>query len=982
MKISLPGMTFLPIVERELRVAARRRGTYGTRMKIAGFATLAFATCFAAGEIAPAFPFGKALFWGLSGFCLIYCLSAGRLMTADCLSREKREGTLGLLFLTDLKGFDVVLGKLAATSLDGFYGLLAVFPLLAIPLLAGGMTNGELWRMALVLVNTFLFSLAIGLFVSALFRDEQAVMGANFCLLLLLAAAPPALAGIIFASMNRPPPQLHTLFCSCPVYSFLQCPDVVFKRSPFPFWQSVGATFALSILLVMLACRVAPRSWQDKPVTARSLKRNRERRWRWWREGRVEKARAFRQRLLAVNAYFWLTARPYLKVSYIWTAMFLMGCCWAFTSLNIGHIDEAANFGYAFILNGMIKLWIITEAGHQLAEDKRSGAFELLLSTPLSVRDIAHGQWLALRRQFLKPVLAAVVLELILMVSIRYNRSPEQTEARCVWLAGMLMLLADVVTIGWFAMSAALTEKTHGRATAKTAAYILSMPWIFFGAVAGGTRLWIFLFFRKHWEPEWPYDLGWWFGLGILVDAVLLTTARRQLQSSFRQFALEPPPPKSRLAWLWDLLKGTADGKTVLRAKLRRLAVAAAVALAAGAGIVFWIQRALHVDLPKPVAVSISQSNNPVRVSAGQGGFLFILPDGSLWRWVHPIWGQPPVISQPQQVGTNRDWVQASLANTNAVALRSDGSLWSWAVLHEEPRQIGFGHDWVEARAGWDFSLARKRDGTLWAWGDNSSEQLGNGPGPNRRKPVQVGTNRDWTGISTSAFGSGVVALRSDGTLWSWGIVQYLAKGTWLRVTNQAPMQICRESDWVGFNEGLGNCARNRAGASWNLYPFSGIPGPDLPISAIGQLVSSNAVSAALGLFFGTNLTQAIYETQPNGTLWATPIPWPQASASSTPPLRYGRRSDWVSVWGNYQTMIGLTSDGTLWIWGMDHGQERHLDFGDRLAVVKQRISEAFATMPRGNNGDVWGGYQAQKEPRPLLRLSGTNSEADASSPH
>jgi ABC-type transport system involved in cytochrome c biogenesis permease component len=97
-------MTVLPIVERELRVAARRSSTY----------------------------------W--SGLMFLYCLGHGRRSTADCLSEEKREGTLGLLFLTDLKGADIVLGKLAATSMRGFYGFLAVFPVLAIPLLLGGIT--------------------------------------------------------------------------------------------------------------------------------------------------------------------------------------------------------------------------------------------------------------------------------------------------------------------------------------------------------------------------------------------------------------------------------------------------------------------------------------------------------------------------------------------------------------------------------------------------------------------------------------------------------------------------------------------------------------------------------------------------------------------------------------------------------------------------------------------------------------------------
>jgi ABC-type transport system involved in multi-copper enzyme maturation permease subunit len=423
------SMTFLPIVERELRVAARRRGTYGMRMKIAGAATLAFAGCFVASQIAPSFALGKSLFLGLSGLCMIYCLAAGRLMTADCLSREKREGTLGLLFLTDLKGYDVVLGKLAATSLHGFYGLLAVFPLLAIPLLTGGMTNGELWRMTMVLVNTFLFSLAIGLVVSAMCRDEQKAMAANFGLFLLLAAGPPVFGGVLMmmsaARTNVAPPMMHEWFYSCPVYSFWQCADAEYKKWPGHFWRSIDITFSLTLLLVLLACRVAPRSWQDKPLKPRSLNRERGGRRRWWRVGRLEKANSFRKRLLARNAYYWLAARPYLKVSYVWTCLVSIGLWWIFITLSIGHTDDAANYGMAFLLNGMLKLWIITEAGHQLAADKKSGAFELLLSTPLTAAEMVRGQWLALRRQFLKPLVAAVILELALMVSVRHFHTQE-----------------------------------------------------------------------------------------------------------------------------------------------------------------------------------------------------------------------------------------------------------------------------------------------------------------------------------------------------------------------------------------------------------------------------------------------------------------------------------------------------------------------------------------------------------------------------
>jgi len=115
-------MTFLPIVERELRVASRRRSTYWMRSLVALLATVLGVFLYAASVRLPQRLIAQYTFLGLSVLALIYCLLSGRRFTADCLSGEKREGTLGLLFLTDLKGYDVVFGKLAATSLRGFYG--------------------------------------------------------------------------------------------------------------------------------------------------------------------------------------------------------------------------------------------------------------------------------------------------------------------------------------------------------------------------------------------------------------------------------------------------------------------------------------------------------------------------------------------------------------------------------------------------------------------------------------------------------------------------------------------------------------------------------------------------------------------------------------------------------------------------------------------------------------------------------------------
>ena len=135
-------MTFLPIVEREFRLAARRKSTFVIRctaallaLALAGLASLFAGLSMRSG--------GKIVFNCLSYYVFIIALLGGVFLAADCLSRERREGTLGFLFLTDLKGHDVVLGKFMAISLNAFYGLLAVFPILGLSLLVGGVTGQE-----------------------------------------------------------------------------------------------------------------------------------------------------------------------------------------------------------------------------------------------------------------------------------------------------------------------------------------------------------------------------------------------------------------------------------------------------------------------------------------------------------------------------------------------------------------------------------------------------------------------------------------------------------------------------------------------------------------------------------------------------------------------------------------------------------------------------------------------------------------------
>src|SRR5580658_1258794 len=142
-------MTFLPVVERELRVAARRRGTYWGRLIVAvvGWAVAAWILLAANG---PGAQNGAVVFKVLAVLVFAYAALAGLLSTSDCVSEEKRDGTLGLLFLTDLKGYDVVFGKLVSTSLTSIHGVLAVAPALAVSIVLGAVTQGEVTRVMLV----------------------------------------------------------------------------------------------------------------------------------------------------------------------------------------------------------------------------------------------------------------------------------------------------------------------------------------------------------------------------------------------------------------------------------------------------------------------------------------------------------------------------------------------------------------------------------------------------------------------------------------------------------------------------------------------------------------------------------------------------------------------------------------------------------------------------------------------------------------
>jgi len=234
-------MTFLPIVERELRIGARQAITHRMRLVAALFALVVWFSLSVFGNMTSP-QRAEAIFWTISILSLGFAMLAGPFLTADCLSEEQREGTLGLLFLTDLKGHDVVLGKLASTSLNSIYGLLALVPMLAVPLLMGGVTVGEFARTSLVLLVTLFLSLSVGMFVSAVSYDSRVAFLRTLGIMVLLSGVLPLLwwSQWIFFGVRR----YDGLLWPSPGYA-LRCAGDAFYSA-----RSGAGEFATSLLIV------------------------------------------------------------------------------------------------------------------------------------------------------------------------------------------------------------------------------------------------------------------------------------------------------------------------------------------------------------------------------------------------------------------------------------------------------------------------------------------------------------------------------------------------------------------------------------------------------------------------------------------------------------------------------------------------------------------------------------------------------------
>lgn len=354
----------------------------------------------------------------------------------------------------------------------------------------------------------------------------------------------------------------------------------------------------------------------------------------------------------------------------------------------------------------------------------------------------------------------------------------------------------------------------------------------------------------------------------------------------------------------------------------------------------------------------------PGIVAAGLSHSLVRKPDGSVWAFGLNSSGQLGDGTQtnrhyPVEVFGLTDVVAVAAGAYHSAALRTDNTVWAWGL--STSGQVGNGSTGtvtspvqvltgvVAIAAGSNHSLAVKADGSVWAWGANGDGQLGDGTTTNRTTPTQVaGGLSGAVNVAAGQFHS--AAVKSDGSVWSWGRNAQGQLGDGTTDQRLTPVQVDGASSIVSITSGRGNVGWGGAVTlglrddgvirAWGYNSLGEIgDGTNLQrVTAVSSLLAGASTIAAGGMHTLT--------ARSDGSLWAWGSnSWGQLGDGTTvtprlSPVSIPSPASVVALGAGGNHSLAITEDGSVWSWGYN-GQGQ---LGDGTTVQRnapRQIAEA-----------------------------------------
>ena len=224
----------------------------------------------------------------------------------------------------------------------------------------------------------------------------------------------------------------------------------------------------------------------------------------------------------------------------------------------------------------------------------------------------------------------------------------------------------------------------------------------------------------------------------------------------------------------------------------------------------------------KSSPVQVGTDTNWSKVAGGVHSFIALKTDGTLWGWGGQQFGTigdntTRSRSVPVQVGTATNWTQIAMNQHSTGAINADGELYIWGrgiygatgqgdkIDRSVPTQIGTDTDWTELSIGYANVLAVK-GGAVYVWGLARSGQLGNNTNGNTAhvsSPLQVGTDTDFVHVSMA--NATAKAIKTDGTIFNWGLNTEGQLGRGDDVNRSTPTQMGTDENWGSVGAGFGS---------------------------------------------------------------------------------------------------------------------------------------------------------------------------------